>query len=96
MYYQNIKEGMEFITPADGRITKDTTQIIGRVHKEAEVRIKNRTKGIVLDPVKADENGVFVMEHLNFQAWAGDQIEFLYLGDLSEEFSLPKLTVLEK
>ena len=94
LYYQNIKEGMDFITPADGRITKDITRIIGRVHKEAEVRLRNVTKGISLDPVKADENGVFVMDHLDLREWAGDQIEFQYTGDIGDVISLPKLTVL--
>ena len=96
LYYQNIKEGMDFIIPAGGKITKDTTKIVGRVHKEAEVRIRNITKGIFLDPVKADENGVFVMDQLDLQAWAGDQIEFRYIGDISDVISLPQLTVLEK
>ena len=95
LYFQNIREGIEFIAPADGRITKDTTKIVGRVHKEAEIWIRNITKGISLDPVKADENGVFVMDHLDLQAWAGDQIEFQY-GAISDKIRLPKLTVLEK
>ena len=96
LHYQNIKEGMEFIAPADGRITKATTKIVGRVHKDSEVFLWNITKGIVIDPVKADRNGVFVMDHLNLQAWAGDQIVFHYVGGIGDEFSLPQLTVLEK
>lgn len=94
LYYQNIKEGMDFIAPADGRITKDTTQIIGRVHKEAEIQLRNITKDISLDPVKADENGVFVMDRLDLREWAGDQIAFEYTGDISNVISLPVLTVL--
>ena len=96
LHYQNIKEGMEFITPADGKITKDTTQIIGRVHRDSEVFLWNITKGVSMDPVKSDGNGVFVMDHLDFQEWSGDHIEFHYVGGLGDEFSLPKLTVLEK
>lgn len=93
LYFQNIMDTMEFIMPADGIVKKDTTKIVGKIHREADVRLANVTKGIVLESVQADENGVFTMDHLDLQSWAGDQITFYMSDDFEGVVNLPVLTV---
>lgn len=96
MFYQNISDTIEITEPQDGRITKNTTKIVGRIHKGAGIRLHNRTKDIWTDVVTADENGIFVMDNLNLQTWAGDEIEFEYADiKLAEAVTFSPVTVAE-
>lgn len=84
LYYQNVADTIELIVPADGKISKDTTKIVGKGHRKASIYLFNRAKNVSIK-AKADENGIFTMDGLDLSTWAGDAVHFEYTDyDLSE------------
>lgn len=78
LYYQNVPNKVEFIIPAGGKISKDTTKIVGKAHRNAEIFLHNRTKDLWIGPVTIDKNGIFTMDDLDLSTWAGDTVRFWY------------------
>ena len=79
--------------PADGKISKDTTKIVGKAHRNASILLENTTKNLWIGPVTADENGVFTMAELDLSAWAGDTARFRYEESELDEMQFPEFTI---
>ena len=95
LYYQNVKDSIQIIFPADGKIRKDTTKIVGKAHRDANIRLINQSKNTFIE-ARTDENGNFTMDKVDLSAWVGDTVHFGYTDyDLSEKIQLPSFVIIQ-
>lgn len=69
--FQNVVKTIKIISPKlINKISKKTRRICGTTHKRAHVILRD-PNGKKISSVKADNNGVFTFENLNFKKWRG-------------------------